>query len=98
MHLSIDCRDLRPGKPFLVGKRRSTMKTKPKVDMLYRMAIGAVLLLLGLFAEMGMGAKIFVFLIAALAFVEAYLKAPGRDPYSRETLENEEMRHEQQVR
>jgi hypothetical protein len=68
-------------------QRRGKMKT-PKIETIYRLAIGAVLLLVGLFAEMSTGAKGMVFLIAALAFVEAYFKAPGKDPYGRETAEH----------
>lgn len=74
------------------------MRTTPKIDMLYRLAIGVALLFLGLLAEMGTGAKVIVFLIAALAFVEAYLKAPGKDPYGKETLEGTGGGKEQHVR
>jgi hypothetical protein len=73
------------------------MKTT-KTDVLYRLAIGVALLFLGLLAEMSIGAKVIVFLIAALAFVEAYLKGPGKDPYSKETLEGTAAGKEQHVR
>lgn len=66
------------------------MKTPTKIEMLYRLVIGAFLLLLGLFAEMSIGAKIFIFVIAALALVEAYLRALGKDPFSKGTLESTE--------
>jgi hypothetical protein len=71
---------------LLTGKGRSEMNTGPKTEMLYRLAIGIALLLLGVLAEMSIGAKVVVFLIAALAFVEAYLNVPGKNPYSRRTL------------
>jgi hypothetical protein len=68
------------------------MKPGPITETIYRLAIGAVLLLMGLFAEMGTGAKVIVFLIAALACVEAYLKFPGKDPYGKEPLESTQGR------
>jgi hypothetical protein len=55
-------------------------------------------LFLGLLADMSTGAKVIVFLIAALAFVEAYLKSPGKDPYGKETLEGTGGGQEQHVR
>lgn len=66
------------------------MKTPTRIEMVYRLVIGAFLLLLGLFAEMSLGAKIFIFVIATLAFIEAYLRALGKDPFSRGTLESRE--------
>ena len=62
------------------------MKVPSKIEMIYRLVIGAFLLLLGLFADISTGARIFVFVIAVLAFVEAYLRALGKDPFSRGTL------------
>lgn len=66
------------------------MKAPTKIEMIYRLVVGAFLLFLGLFAEMSTGAKIFVFLIAALAFVESYIRARGKDPFSKGTLEGTE--------
>ena len=62
------------------------MKAPTKIEMLYRFVIGAFLLLLGIIAEMSTGARIFTILIAALAFVEAYLRSLGKDPFSTGTL------------
>jgi hypothetical protein len=68
-------------------EKEGNMKTPSKIEMIYRLVIGAFLLLLGLFAEMSTGATIFMFVIAAFAFVEAYLRALGKDPFSKGTLE-----------
>ena len=66
------------------------MMAPTKIEMIYRLAIGAFLLILRLFAEMSIGAKMFMFVIAALAFVEAYLRARGKDPFSKGMLESTE--------
>ena len=58
------------------------MQTPTTIEMAYRLIIGVFLLLLGLVAEMSSGARIFVFAIAALAFVEACVRAVGKDPFS----------------
>ncbi len=62
------------------------MKAPTKIEMIYRLVIGAFLLFLGIFADMSAGARVLLFLIAALAFVEAYVRAQGRDPFSKGTL------------
>jgi hypothetical protein len=63
------------------------MRTPSKVEMTYRLAIGAFLLVLGLAADVSGGTRFFLFLISALAFVEAYLRAIGKDPFSRGAIE-----------
>lgn len=62
------------------------MKAPTKIEMIYRLLIGAFLLFLGILAEMSTGARVLLFLIAALAFVEAYIRSVGRDPFSKGTL------------
>jgi hypothetical protein len=62
-----------------------------KIDTIYRLAIGVATLLLGIFADMSAGAKIVVFVISGLAFVEAYFKVPSHDPYSRSTTDSAEQ-------
>jgi hypothetical protein len=68
---------INPGKEF-------AMNDKPAVvEMSYRLLIGVALLLLALFADMSIGPKVVIFLIAAVAFIEAFIKSPKRDKYSR---------------
>jgi hypothetical protein len=66
------------------------MQAPTRIEMIYRLVIGAFLLLLGLLADRSTGARIFVFPIAALAFVEAYRRAVGKNPFSQGTLESPE--------
>jgi len=62
------------------------MSDKPAVvEMSYRLLIGVALLLLALFADMSIGPKVVIFLIAAVAFIEAFVKSPRRNRYSKGT-------------